>query len=97
VARKPKTETDSPDIAPADLEAVRFNPVVTAEMMAQARPLAEVLPGLAAAHRRRGVQKSPTKTLVSLRLDADVLERWRSTGPGWQSRINAALRKVKVG
>jgi len=33
------------------------------------------------------------KKLVSLRLDQDVIERFRAGGPGWQSRINAALRK----
>ncbi len=32
------------------------------------------------------------KQQVTLRLDADVLERFRADGPGWQSRINAALR-----
>ncbi len=34
------------------------------------------------------------KEAVSLRLDPDVLEHFRAAGPGWQSRINAALRKV---
>jgi uncharacterized protein (DUF4415 family) len=33
------------------------------------------------------------KKLVSLRLDRDVIEAFRAGGPGWQSRINAALRK----
>jgi uncharacterized protein (DUF4415 family) len=33
------------------------------------------------------------KKLVSLRLDQDVIDRFRAGGPGWQSRINAALRK----
>ena len=33
-----------------------------------------------------------TKRLVSLRLDPDVVERFRATGPGWQSRINEVLR-----
>jgi uncharacterized protein (DUF4415 family) len=32
------------------------------------------------------------KRLVSLRLDPEVVERFRATGPGWQSRINAVLR-----
>jgi uncharacterized protein (DUF4415 family) len=32
------------------------------------------------------------KLLVSLRLDPDVIERFRATGPGWQSRINDVLR-----
>jgi len=31
---------------------------------------------------------------VSLRIDQDVLEHFRSDGPGWQDRINAALRKA---
>ena len=33
------------------------------------------------------------KKQVTLRLDPDVLERFRATGKGWQSRINAELRK----
>lgn len=44
--------------------------------------------------RRRGAQKTPTKEMISLRLDRDVLERWRATGPGWQGRVNEALRKA---
>ncbi|KMO27914.1 BrnA antitoxin family protein [Methylobacterium aquaticum] len=31
---------------------------------------------------------------VSLRLDRDVLDHFQEEGPGWQERINAALRKV---
>lgn len=34
------------------------------------------------------------KQQVTLRLDQDVLDTFRSGGPGWQSRINAALRKA---
>ena len=34
------------------------------------------------------------KELVSLRLDRDVLAFYQDEGPGWQERINAALRKV---
>lgn len=43
--------------------------------------------------RRRGAQAGPTKTPISLRVDADVVERYRATGPGWQGRMNAILRK----
>lgn len=32
--------------------------------------------------------------VVTLRLDRDVLGRFREGGPGWQARINAALRKA---
>ncbi|MBV9569355.1 MAG: BrnA antitoxin family protein [Hyphomicrobiales bacterium] len=34
------------------------------------------------------------KELVSLRIDQDVLEYFQGTGPGWQERINAVLRKA---
>jgi len=42
--------------------------------------------------RGRGPQAAPTKVLTSVRLDADILEFFKSTGAGYQSRINAALR-----
>ena len=34
------------------------------------------------------------KETVSLRLDRDVLDFFQDEGPGWQERINAALRKA---
>jgi uncharacterized protein (DUF4415 family) len=34
-----------------------------------------------------------SRKLVSLRLDQEVIDAFRAGGPGWQSRINAALRK----
>ena len=43
-------------------------------------------------NRRRGPQTTPTKVLTSVRLDADILEFFKSKGAGYQSRINAALR-----
>lgn len=42
--------------------------------------------------RGRGPQATPTKVLTSVRLDADILEFFKSKGAGYQSRINAALR-----
>ena len=42
--------------------------------------------------RGRGPQSAPTQVLPSLRLDADILEFFKSKGAGYQSRINAALR-----
>jgi uncharacterized protein (DUF4415 family) len=40
--------------------------------------------------------KSPSlpgaKEFVSLRIDRDVLDHFQEAGPGWQERINAALR-----
>jgi uncharacterized protein (DUF4415 family) len=44
---------------------------------------------------RRGRPPSPSpKRPVSLRLDPDVLAHFRRAGRGWQSRINAVLRKA---
>src|SRR3546814_3345939 len=40
----------------------------------------------------RPVSENPKKQ-VTLRLDPDVIEKFRATGKGWQSRINAELRK----
>ena len=34
------------------------------------------------------------KRLVSLRLDPEVVEKLQATGPGWQTRANAVLRKM---
>lgn len=43
---------------------------------------------------QRGPQKAPTKQLISLRLDPDVLSHFQGTGAGWQTRINDILRKA---
>jgi uncharacterized protein (DUF4415 family) len=34
------------------------------------------------------------KELVSLRIDREVLDYFQESGPGWQDRINEALRKL---
>ena len=45
-----------------------------------------------------GKQKAPTEKHISLRVDRDVVEAYRATGPGWQARANEALRShVKQG
>ena len=46
---------------------------------------------------RRGRPPGSTKTQVSLRLDHDVIAAFRAQGPGWQSRMNEALRKAAGG
>ena len=42
--------------------------------------------------------KPPTipnvKEQITLRIDRDVLDHFQEAGPGWQDRINAALRKA---
>ena len=76
---------------PDDFEA-------TDEELAQARPFAEVFPELAESI-RRSVGRPPLakpRKLVSLRLEPDVLEKFRATGPGWQRRINDVLKAAKI-
>lgn len=71
------------------------NPEWTKEDFARARPISD-FPELAAAFPKSkgGRPRGSNKEQVSLRLDKDVLERFRAAGPGWQSRINEALRKA---
>jgi uncharacterized protein (DUF4415 family) len=42
----------------------------------------------------RPVAINPRK-LLTIRLTADVIERWKSTGPGWQTRMADRLSKVR--
>ena len=78
-----------------DLRDVSDNPEWTKEDFANAKPLAEAFPELAASIRRgRGPNKAPTKKLVSLRLSGQVIEAYKAKGPGWQSRIDADLRRI---
>lgn len=76
------------------------NPEWSAQSVARARPAREVLPGLfspAAAQallRPRGRPKAEvTKERISIRLSPDVLQSFRDTGEGWQTRIDTALRE----
>jgi uncharacterized protein (DUF4415 family) len=79
----------------SDLREVSDNPEWTRKDFAKARPFAEALPELAASIRKgRGPNKSPTKTLVSIRLSGQVLEAYKAKGPGWQSRIDEDLRRL---
>jgi len=49
---------------------------------------------LVAVNRPRGRPKAvQTKVFTAIRLDADVLETFKATGKGWQTRANAALRQ----
>ena len=44
------------------------------------------------AKRSRGQQKNPVKLPVSIRLSVDVVEYFKSTGQGWQTRMDEVLR-----
>lgn len=80
---------------PANMQiAIKADPTdpedfdVTADALAQAK-----------AERRKRMGRplsGPGKEQVTLRLDVDVLARFRATGPGWQTRLNDALRHAPV-
>lgn len=83
MADRPIDDTDLPPLTEAELR--------------EFRPAREVLPPevMAAFKRGRGRPKAEqSKIAVSLRLDADVIARFKAAGPGWQTRINEALRSA---
>lgn len=46
--------------------------------------------------KRRG-RPSSGKRIITLRLDPEVIEKFKATGPGWQARMNEALKAVDLG
>jgi uncharacterized protein (DUF4415 family) len=94
MSRRQKPFKPVPGYTRKDWDDVR-SPELTAEEIARAKPFAEVFPELAASIRRgRGPNKAPTKKLISLRLSGQVIEAYKAKGPGWQSRIDADLRRI---
>jgi uncharacterized protein (DUF4415 family) len=79
-----------------DWEEVSDNPEATDEELAQFRPFAEVFPGLMESIRRsRGrPPKADAKVAVTLRLDPETVERFKSKGPDWRARMGAALKRA---
>ena len=77
------------DLARVDAHSVKPEeyqelPELTEEMLARAK----INKG------GRPLSANPRR-LISLRLPADVIERWRATGPGWQTRMAERLSKVR--
>ena len=75
------------------------NPPLSNEQLAALRPAEKIVPEVVKAHRRggikrrRGPQKAPTKKRITIRLSPEVVEHFRATGKGWQSRVDEALRE----
>ena len=94
---------------PSNAEDAEINAGITAdpdtvewtdEDFRRARPASEVLPEIfspeitQALLKKRGRPKGATRKLhLNLRLDAEVVEKFKATGPGWQSRMNQALKE----
>jgi uncharacterized protein (DUF4415 family) len=99
---KARTIIPSPDEAKAintGIAADRDNPELTKEWFAKAKPAGEAFApetyaALTAMKRPRGRPKADeTKVFTAIRLDADLLEAFKATGKGWQTRVNTALRR----
>ncbi len=80
VSQEAWDDVDSPELTEADFKRMR--------------PTREVFHGVDFPKPRRGPQKAPTKVQTTIRLDRNVIEHFRADGPGWQSRLNEALRAV---
>ncbi|WP_439618404.1 BrnA antitoxin family protein [Shinella sp.] len=71
----------------------------TEEDFRKAKPFRDALPELAAAiDRAKAKRGRPTvdspKQQISVRLDPDLIQHYKATGKGWQSRMNDDLRKA---
>ena len=80
-------------------------PEFNSAKMSKMRPANEVLPDVVAAYHsgtlkrkrgQRGVQKSPTKQAVSIRLSTEVVDFFKQSGKGWQTRVDDVLREYVV-
>ena len=89
-ARKPASRRSlKSDMARVDAHSIKAGeykelPELTDDMLARAKI------------NKGGRPYSPNpRKLISLRLPANVIERWRATGPGWQTRMAERLSKVR--
>ena len=72
---------DAHVIQPSEYEEL---PELTEEMLSRAKV------------KKGGRPRSPNpRKLISLRLPANVIARWKATGPGWQTRMAERLSRVK--
>lgn len=94
--RKKKAPVDQgSDRRPVTPEATGSNPVGRATTSASvAQRIDRPVPDREdAGSNPAGRANYPGKKLISVRVDVDVIEHFRAGGPGWQTRVNAALRR----
>lgn len=93
MTKKHLTEKEIQRLIASDPDA----PEATDDQITRAKPFQEAFPELASKMRTNvgGRPKSDNpKVAVSLRLDQEVVARFKAQGPGWQSRMNQALRSA---
>lgn len=74
---------DAPPWTEADFAAAEYR--IGDKLATRAEVMAEV------ARRARGPGKKPAKVPTTLRLAPDVLDAWKASGAGWQTRMAAML------
>lgn len=85
-ATKRRLDAMTPEKIQANAESDRDNPPMTAEELAAIRAARKGgRPPLAPERRKRQ---------VTLRLSPEVIDHFKATGPGWQTRIEEALRRA---
>ncbi len=85
--KQPVIDDDNPEWTKADFAAATKFP--GGVRLKDLRPS-----DLARIRGKRGPQKVPTKIPVSIRLSPEVVKHFKEKGPGWQSKIDDALRKI---
>jgi uncharacterized protein (DUF4415 family) len=85
----------SPRTSKSDLARVDAHPIKPAEYSDLPALTDEMLARAVVKKGGRPRSVNP-RQLISLRLPADVVARWRATGPGWQTRMAERLSKVTV-
>jgi uncharacterized protein (DUF4415 family) len=86
----PIDDPDNPELTDEDIErmvAVEDLPADLQAIILKAFPRT----------RLRGRQKAPKKIPVSIRLSPEVVEHFKAGGPGWQRRIDEALKRIAKG
>ena len=90
-------KTDGPAFSQADWDEVSDNPDLTDAELAALRPASELPPDIyAALPRNRGgrPRAASPKVQLTLRIDRRVLDAYKATGPGWQTRMHDVLARV---
>jgi uncharacterized protein (DUF4415 family) len=86
-SKEPIFDDDNPEWTKADFATATKFPVGVRLKDLKPAELARIVG-------KRGPQKAPTKIPVSIRLSPEVVNHFKEKGPGWQSRIDDALRKI---
>ncbi len=88
VSRPASRRTSKSDLARVDAHVVK--PAEYKELP----ELTDEMLGRAVVKKGGRPRSANPRQLISLRLPADVIARWRATGPGWQTRMAERLSKV---